>query len=60
MRQESNHRMSSRKEGQLKISNSRAMGVIILIALLFVFQVVTFVWHKVQDARIWSWRNQPS
>ena len=50
MRQESNHRMSSRKEGQLKISNSRAMGVIILIALLFVFQVTTFVIHKVRTS----------
>ena len=50
MRQESNHRMSSRKEEQLKISNSRAMGVIILIALLIVFQVTTFVIHKVRTA----------
>ena len=48
MRQESNHRMSNPEGGNLKISNSRAMGVIILIALLFVFQVVTFVVHKVK------------
>ena len=32
------------------ISNSRAMGVIVLIALLFVFQIVTFVLQKVRDA----------
>ena len=46
MRQENNHRMNSGKGENLKISNSRAMGVIILIALLFVFQVVTFVAQK--------------
>ncbi len=32
------------------ISNSRAMGVIVLIALLFVFQIVTFVLQKVRGA----------
>ena len=47
MRQESNHRMSSSKGGNFMISNSRAMGVIILIALLFVFQVVTFIMQKI-------------
>lgn len=45
-----------RENSQLKnstgkdISNSRAMGVIILIALLFVYQAVTFVVHKVRKA----------
>ena len=48
MRQESNHRMNSGKGSRATISNSRAMGVIILIALLFVFQVTTFVIHKVR------------
>ncbi len=48
MRQESNHRTSSGKDNRNAISNSRAMGVIILIALLFVFQVTTFVLHKVR------------
>ena len=50
MRQESNHRMSSSKGGNFTISNSRAMGVIILIALLFVFQVVTFVMQNIGGA----------
>ena len=50
MRQESNHRMNSGKGSRATISNSRAMGVIILIALLFVFQVTTFVIHKVRVA----------
>ena len=50
MRQESNHRMNSGKGSRTTISNSRAMGVIILIALLFVFQVTTFVVHKVRVA----------
>lgn len=48
MRQESNHRTSSGKDNRITISNSRAMGVIVLIALLFVFQVTTFVLHKVR------------
>lgn len=48
MRQESNHRMSSGEKDSVKISNSRAMGVIVLIALLFLFQVVTFVVQKVR------------
>jgi len=39
--------MSSSKGGNFMISNSRAMGVIILIALLFVFQVVTFIMQKI-------------
>lgn len=45
-----------RENSQLKnstgkdISNSRAMGVIILIALLFVYQAVTFVVHKIRKA----------
>ena len=47
MRQESNHRMSNGERDSVKISNSRAMGVIVLIALLFLFQVVTFVVQKV-------------
>ena len=51
MRQESNHRMSNGERDSVKISNSRAMGVIVLIALLFLFQVVTFV---VQKVRMWQ------
>lgn len=51
MRQESNHRMSNGERDSVKISNSRAMGVIVLIALLFLFQVVTFVLQKV---RMWQ------
>lgn len=50
MRQESNHRTNSGKDNRISISNSRAMGVIVLIALLFVFQVTTFVVHKVRVA----------
>ena len=49
MKGESNQKRSNGTGRDIKISNSRAMGVIVLIALLFVFQVVTFVWHKVQD-----------
>lgn len=49
MRQESNHRMNSSGSGNREISNSRAMGVITLIALLFVFQVVTFTVHKIRE-----------
>ncbi|MBQ6573799.1 MAG: helix-hairpin-helix domain-containing protein, partial [Bacteroidales bacterium] len=52
MKGESNQKRSNGTGRDTKISNSRAMGVIVLIALLFVFQVVTFVWHKVQDARM--------
>ena len=53
MRQESNHRMKSSGENDsVKISNSRAMGVIVLIALLFLFQVVTFVWQKVREREV--------
>ena len=50
MRQESNHRTNSGRDNRITISNSRAMGVIVLIALLFVFQVTTFVLHKVRVA----------
>lgn len=49
MRQESNHRMNSSGKGNREISNSRAMGVITLIVLLFVFQVVTFTVHKIRE-----------
>ncbi len=49
MRQESNHRMSNGEKDSVKISNSRARGVIVLIALLFLFQVVTFVWQKIRS-----------
>ena len=52
MRQESNHRMNSGEKDSLKISNSRAMGVIVLIALLFLFQVVTFVVQKVRMRQV--------
>ncbi len=52
MRQESNHRMNSGEKDSVKISNSRAMGVIVLIALLFVFQVVTFVWQKMKMQKV--------
>ena len=52
MKGENNQKRSNGTGRDIKISNSRAMGVIVLIALLFVFQVVTFVWHKVQDARL--------
>ena len=52
MRQESNHRMSRGEKDSLKISNSRAMGVIVLIALLFLFQVVTFVVQTVRERQV--------
>ena len=52
MRQESNHRMNSGEKESPRISNSRAMGVIILIALLFVFQVTAFVVQKVRIASL--------
>ena len=52
MRQESNHRMSNGERDSVKISNSRAMGVIVLIALLFLFQVVTFVVQKVRMRQV--------
>ena len=52
MRQESNHRMNSGDKGSPRISNSRAMGVIILIVLLFVFQVTAFVVQKVRIAAL--------
>lgn len=41
--------MNSSGSGNREISNSRAMGVITLIALLFVFQVVTFTVHKIRE-----------
>lgn len=47
---ESNQKRSNGTGRDIKISNSRAMGVIVLIALLFVFQVTTFVIHKVRTA----------
>ena len=52
MRQESNHRMNSGDKESPRISNSRAMGVIILIVLLFVFQVTAFVVQKVRIAAL--------
>ena len=52
MRQESNHRMSNGERDSVKISNSRAMGVIVLIVLLFLFQVVTFVVQKVRMRQV--------
>lgn len=52
MRQESNHRMNSGEKESPRISNSRAMGVIILIALLFVFQVTAFVVQRVRIASL--------
>lgn len=52
MKGENNQKRNSGKDRNLKISNSRAMGVISLIALLFVFQVVTFIWHKVNAVRM--------
>lgn len=51
MKGESNQKRNSGTGSDIKISNSRAMGIIVLIALLFVFQVVTFVLHKVQGVR---------
>ena len=50
MKGESNQKRSSGTSRDMQISNSRAMGIIVLIALLFVFQVVTFVWQKVRVA----------
>ena len=52
MRQESNHRMNNGDKESPRISNSRAMGVIILIVLLFVFQLTAFVVQKVRIARL--------
>ncbi len=48
MRGESSRRKS--KGRSIEISNSRAMGVVVLIALLFVFQVATFVFQKIRGA----------
>ena len=48
MRGESSQRKS--KGRSIEISNSRAMGVVVLIALLFVFQVATFVFQKIKGA----------
>ncbi len=52
MRQESNHRLSSGEKEFPSISNSRAMGIIILIVLLFVFQVTAFVVQKIRIAAL--------
>ncbi|MBE6246706.1 MAG: hypothetical protein E7110_04780 [Bacteroidales bacterium] len=52
MKGESNQKRSSGTSRNMQISNSRAMGIIVLIALLFVFQVVTFVWQKVRVAGV--------
>lgn len=52
MKGESNQKRSSGTSRDMQISNSRAMGIIVLIALLFVFQVVTFVWQKVRVAGV--------
>lgn len=52
MWQGSRGRKSSGKRGEPEISNSRAMGVIVLIALLFVFQVATFTIHKIRKANL--------
>lgn len=47
MRQEKDQK---KNKGE-RISNSRAMGIIILIGLLFVFQVVTFVFNKIKEVQ---------
>ncbi len=60
MRQESNHRMNSGKDNRITISNSRTMGVIILIVLLFAFQVTTFVMHKVRVAPVEKFSFNPN
>ena len=52
MKGESNQKRSNGTSRDMQISNSRAMGIIVLIALLFVFQVVTFVWQKVRVAGV--------
>ncbi len=52
MKGESNQKRSNGTSRDMRISNSRAMGIIVLIALLFVFQVVTFVWQKVRVAGV--------
>ena len=50
MRREDNQMKNRGERGRMEISNSRAMGVIVLIALLFVFQVATFVLQKIRGA----------
>lgn len=50
MRGESSQKKN--RGGGLEISNSRAMGVVVLIALLFVFQVATFVFQKIRGAGV--------
>lgn len=50
MRREDNQMKNRGERGRMEISNSRAMGVIVLIALLFVFQVATFVFQKIRGA----------
>ena len=44
--------MNSGEKESPRISNSRAMGVIILIVLLFVFQVTAFVIQKIRIVRL--------
>lgn len=50
MRRKDNQTGNREYTGKQEISNSRAMGVIVLIALLFVYQVVTFVLQKIRQA----------
>lgn len=50
MRGESSQKRNNGSGAGKGISNSRAMGIIVLIALLLVFQVVTFIWQKVRVA----------
>ncbi len=52
MWRENNRKKSNGSEYGTVMSNSRAMGVIVLIALLFVFQVVTFTIHKIRKANL--------
>ena len=52
MWQGNNRKKNSGPQRMADISNSRAMGIIVLIALLFVFQVATFIMHKVRKANI--------
>ena len=52
MRRENNLKKNSCGDYSSGISNSRAMGVIVLIALLFVFQAATFIMQKVRKAKL--------
>lgn len=54
MWQENNRKRNSSEERELKIYNSRAMGIIILIVLLFVFQIVTFTVHKLRREKLFA------